>query len=146
MFTIRLRHFLCATALLGTTVAAQPTFSVTPVGPGCGPTLTASFSPIGGGNHRLDLALTGAWAGEHSLTYFGVQSFAFPLAGTACTLYTLPVWQLPQLIDATGGFTFQRSWNTSIVGHFILQTAVFRFDAAGTLQYELSNAVRVAHE
>ena len=136
---------LLSLALLSGALAAQPAYTTMQYGMSCGPVLDATFTSLGGDNAQLNVALTKAWPKSHSLTYWGVNNIVYPFPN-GCTLYTLPVWQHPAMISAEGESTWQRAWPASIYGYFNLQAAVFRFDAAGALEFELSNAVRIAHE
>ena len=89
-----------APLLLAGAVVAQPSYNVSDIGNGCGPTLSADFVPRGA-NAQLRMSISGAWATNHCLTYWGVDTINWPIPpafgpiavpGSTCILYTLPVW------------------------------------------------------
>lgn len=135
---------LCLSSL--DSLAAQPAYTLTPLGPGCGATLTATFTPIGNGSEQLTLSLTSGFPQAHAFVYFGVDPLNFTFPGTQCHLYTLPIWIKPDRTDANGAATWQRAWPRSVIGYYRIQCAVARIAANGALEFQLTDGVLAQHQ
>jgi len=134
---------LVASLALGTALSAQRACTSTVLGPGCGPVLTVTFTPVGqAGNHDMTLAATGLAPDSWGVMAWGVQNFSLPLGG--CLLHTDMIWGHVFHTDATATFGYSRTWPASVDGWYHIQIGTLQVDALGDLTVQGTNAVRAA--
>ena len=135
---------LVAPLVLVGALAAQGNYSWSDIGPGCAnSSLSASFSPIGGGNNQMTLTIASDWTKEKTLTFWGVDTLGVAFPGTSCTFYFNAFFVHPGQTDTNGIHAYTRSWPATAIGWYKVQSLVYRLDANGQLEWQLTNGIRV---
>jgi hypothetical protein len=114
----RLVFLAGALALAGSALAQTCTSTIAATS--CGPTLTATFTPVGnGGNHTIELTCHGLDPNGIGLMGFGQQlvNISFP----GCPMLNDFIWGHVVNLDATGSFTWSRSWPASAITYYYVQ-------------------------
>ena len=124
---------LTTTLLLAASLPAQLNCTVTHVASSCGPQLTVTFRPLGGGNQRLDLTATGLHPNAITILAFGDQQVNVPLGG-GCLLLQNVIWNEIHMSDATGSFSWGRSWPQSVPGAYYMQMGSLVVNASNQLE------------
>jgi hypothetical protein len=116
-------------ALAGTSLA-QNTCSSTIAAASCGPTLTVTFTPIGtAGNQTIELVCNGLDPTGIGLMSWGQNQINVPLIN--CPMLNDFVWGHFVNLDATGSYTWSRTWPGYVTGYFYMQFASITFPANG---------------
>jgi hypothetical protein len=108
----------------------------------CGPTLTATFTPVGnGGNHTIELTCHGLDPNGIGLMGFGQQlvNISFP----GCPMLNDFIWGHVVNLDATGSHTWSRSWPQSVQGYYYVQFGSVTFPASGGFVVMTTDSIRI---
>jgi hypothetical protein len=133
---------LAAALALAGNVLAQGSCSSTIAASSCGPTLTATFTPVGGaGNHTLELTCNGLDPNGIGLMVWGVNQVNIPLSN--CPMLNDFVWGHVVNLDATGSHTWSRSWPASAIGYYYVQFGSVTFPANGGLLVMTTDSIRI---
>jgi hypothetical protein len=129
---------LVLSSILAVPAAAQLTCTVTAAGESCGPNLAVTFTPIGGGNNRIDLLATGLHPNAITVLAFGDQPWNVPLGG-GCLLLHNAIWSELHVSSSTGSFGWGRSWPVTVPGSYYMQFASVILDAQDNLVVRSTN-------
>jgi hypothetical protein len=112
---------LLTTSLLAATASAQLSCSSVSCGNSCGPTLTVTFAPIlGNNNMRLEMLACGLHPHSIMALAWGDSTTHLTLPG-GCPLLINQIWSELHMTDATGSFSWGRTWPHWAVGQFYMQ-------------------------
>lgn len=134
---------LAMVAVLALPATAQgPTCTSSLLGAGCGPSLTITFTPVGGaGNHTIEVSASGLHQNGLGVMAWGVTQLNVPLGG-GCSLLTSMDWGHIVNLDATGSFSWSRSWPASVIGFYNIQFGSVVLDPFNNLQILTSDCKR----
>jgi hypothetical protein len=131
---------LFAATLVAATTAQQNVCTTQVAGVGCGPQLTVSFAPIGGaGNHRVAVDVANMNPNGIGLMVWGREALNVPLFG--CFAYTDFLWGHPINPDASGAWSWSRSWPNTVQGFYRIQVATIGPDPLGNVAINLTDCV-----
>ena len=124
-------------------LAAQASYSISPVGPGCGgAALAASYSDLG--NHKyLNLDCTGLFPSEFGWIVYGTQQLAVQLPDN-CMAWTNFVYGHTFRSDGVGEWHSGHAWPESILAEIYVQICTYR-DVSGSLQLKTTNCIYAKH-
>ena len=102
-------------------------------GSGCGPQLDVTFTPVGtAGNNKITIAGSGMHMDGVGVMAWGTQPISVPIWGS-CFAYTDFIWGHPINIDASGSWSWSRSWPNSVQATYRIQLASVGLDAGGNV-------------
>lgn len=138
-----MKKLAAAVFALALPLAAQATYALAPVGPGCGgATLHAYFTDLG--NHKyLNLDCSGLFSNEFGWIVYGTEQIAVTLPGN-CTVWTNFVYGHTFRSDGVGVWNSGHAWPASILAQFNVQIATFR-EVGGQLELKTTNCVHAEH-
>lgn len=124
---------LFAAALLAIPATAQLTCSSTSCGTSCGPTLTLSYTPLGGaGNYKFQMDAAGLHPNAFTVLQWGDGPQNIQLPG-GCLYLINPIWGTFHTSSAAGTFSWSRSWPHWATASFHMQMGSLHVDGAGNL-------------
>lgn len=119
---------------------AQLQCFVNAAGESCGPQITVTFTPNGqGGNYTMDMVGTGLHPSSFAGFSWGLNPQSIPLPG-GCRILTDYVWGHYGQSDATGSFSWSRSWPHWATIAFYMQMGSFEVLPNGSLSILTTNA------
>lgn len=102
---------ITASFLFSAAASAQLVCTVTSAGESCGPNLAVSFAPVGNaGNYTITMTATGLHPNSLLGLYWGDAPLSLPIPGSSCLLLINPIWGTFHTTDATGSFSYGRTW------------------------------------
>ena len=135
-----IRHAFVAGALTAAALS-QNVCTSTLAASSCGPTLTATFTPVGNaGNHRIELTCNGLDPNGIGLMVWGTQQVNIPLPN--CPMLNDFIWGHVVNLDATGSYSWSRSWPASVNGYYFVQFGSITFPAAGGFVVLSTDSIR----
>src|SRR5690349_10578076 len=111
---------LAASVLSLATFAAAQICTSTIAAASCGPTLTVTFTPVGGsGNHTIEVTCNGLDPNGIGLMAWGQTQVNYPFP--TCPMLNDFQWGHIVNLDATGSHTWSRTWPAWALGYYYIQ-------------------------
>jgi hypothetical protein len=139
-----MRHlsFVAAAVVLGSTAFAQNVCTSTVAATSCGPTLTATFTPVGNaGNHTIELSCSGLDPNGIGLMTWGLTQVNIPFP--TCPMLNDFIWGHVVNLDATGSHTWSRSWPNSVQGYYYVQFGSIVIESSGAFVLRTTDSIRI---
>lgn len=132
---------ILSSLLLTGLASAQLQCSVVAAGESCGPTLTVTYTPFGGhGNQRVELTANGLHANSLTALYWGDAPLAVQLPNSiGCMLLLNPIWGEFHTSDASGSFSWSRSWPWYAASQFYMQMGSLQVGQNGSISILSTN-------
>jgi hypothetical protein len=117
-----------AAVLSLTTIACAQVCSSTVAVASCGPTMTVTFAPVGGaGNHTVEVSCQGLDPSGIGLMVWGQTPVTVPFPN--CPLLVEFQWGHIINLDATGSYTWSRTWPAWALGYYLIQMGSVQIDS-----------------
>jgi hypothetical protein len=134
--------FLAAVLALGGSSLAQNVCSSTIAATSCGPTVTATFTPVGNaGNHTLTLTCNGLDPNGIGLMTWGLNQVNIPFP--TCPMLNDFVWGHVVNLDATGSYSWSRAWPASATGYYYVQFGSIVIESSGAFVLRTTDSIRI---